>query len=360
MRLLVAAPGRARNSLGRAYCLWLLGRELGWQVTPVTPPGGDLWPPLAGSEFARACRTWDDPIGDHDLVVAVKMVHGSLGEAGHHADRTGSPLLLDIDEPDWEARYGYTGAQRLRVASAMLRRGRSPLPSRRLRARARRAVRTVSNPSLLDLWPGVVVPHVREPRAVAPLTWEPGRLRVAFVGTPRSHKGLEQLRTAVSRVPGAMLSVTAPPPADARPHEVWLGAGTMEEGAALLDRSDVSVVPSTETPFARAQLPVKIIDAMMAGRAVVASDLPPIRWALGDAGVLVRPGSVAELTRALERLTHDDSTGVAHLGARARERAIDRFTPEAVAPAFASAAYAAMGVHEPEAGPTRRRRAPIG
>jgi glycosyltransferase involved in cell wall biosynthesis len=104
------------------------------------------------------------------------------------------------------------------------------------------------------------------------------------------------------------------------------------------------VVPSADTPFARAQLPVKLIDAMMAGRAVIASDLAPIRWALGGTGVLVRPGSAHELVLALRRLTVDESTGVSYLGALARERALAHFTPQAVAPALAAAVRAAVGV----------------
>jgi glycosyltransferase involved in cell wall biosynthesis len=147
-------------------------------------------------------------------------------------------------------------------------------------------------------------------------------------------------------VDGATLCITAPAPTDARPHERWVGGGSFAEGAALLDRSDVTVALSDDTPFTRAQLPAKVIDSMMAGRAVIASDLPPIRWALGDAGILVRPGSVSELAAALSRLMHDEVTGVAHLGERARRRALELFTPAAVAPDFAVAARAASDAHQ--------------
>jgi glycosyltransferase involved in cell wall biosynthesis len=73
---------------------------------------------------------------------------------------------------------------------------------------------------------------------------------------------------------------------------------------------------------------------MLAGRAIVASDLPPIRWALGDTGLLAQPGDLDSLTRALQTLR--DPAERTRLGALARERALNMFTPASVAPAFAA------------------------
>ena len=94
-------------------------------------------------------------------------------------------------------------------------------------------------------------------------------------------------------------------------------------------------IPSQDWTYSRGQLPVKIIDAMMAGRAVVGSDLEPIRWALGGTGIVVPPANAEALAAALDSLRSPDIR--ADLGARARERALATFTPSAIAPALAAA-----------------------
>jgi glycosyltransferase involved in cell wall biosynthesis len=341
MRLLIVAVTRSQNSLARAYCLWLLAQELRWGATIVTPPGGDLWPPVVGTQFSRHVVTWAELRETHDVVVAVKPLLASFGVALDYCRSNNLPLLLDMDDPDWEARYGYSDWQRLRVAIAMLRRGRSPLPYQRLRREARRAPRTLSNPVLAEQWPGVVIPHVRLPYETVSPAPSKGALRVAFVGTPRGHKGLEVLRSAIAQVPGSRLSVTADPPPDARPHESWLGPTTMQESLAVLRDTDCVVIPSDDTNFARAQLPAKVIEAMIAQRAVVAYDLPPIRWAVGDTGLLVPAGAEARLVEALRRLSADPRL-VVEFAQRARRRAMELFTPAAVAPAFAAAVDTAL------------------
>ncbi len=107
-------------------------------------------------------------------------------------------------------------------------------------------------------------------------------------------------------------------------------------------------LPSLDQGYAPAQVPVKLIDAMHAGRAVVASDLPPVRWALGDAGLLVPPGSVGQLSAALVKLA--DPEVRARLGQAARSRALERFVPGAVSPVVAKVVAAAHHARSAETG----------
>ena len=53
---------------------------------------------------------------------------------------------------------------------------------------------------------------------------------------------------------------------------------------------------------------ITILEGMSAGRAIVASDIEAFRALLtdGESALLVKPGEVGELTRALERLIADD------------------------------------------------------
>lgn len=336
----------AGNCQGRAYCLWLIARYLGWGLVPVAPPRTDLWPPLSGTEFASSFITLDlltDEVAHAaDAFIAYQPLPETFAVARHIARRVGGkPIVVDIDEPHWEQRYGYTPLGRARVAAGMLRRLRNPLPYHRLRWAVRDVPKLLSNPALEDLYDGSIVPHVREPASPSP--WPDDRtLRIAFVGTVRPHKGVDLLRQAVARLAGVHLTVTADPPADARPREAWIGETSLADGRRLLDNHHAIAVFSGDTPWGRRQLPVKVIDGMMSGRLVIASDLPPITWALGDIGVLAAAGDVNALTEQIARV-RDDPGGAHELGKAARRRALRCFTPEAASAAFSATLTGAIG-----------------
>ena len=175
------------------------------------------------------------------------------------------------------------------------------------------------------MYGGVIIPHVREPGDVLPVG-DSRRPIVRFVGSPGSHKGLDVLREAIARLAddGFRLAVTASPPDDARPWEQWLGRTSIEQGRQLVATADIIALPSRDFGWAKAQLPAKLMDAMMLGRTVVASDIEPIRWALDEPDLLVEPGSATALTDGLRRLADPDLR--ARYSARLRERAERRFS----------------------------------
>jgi glycosyltransferase involved in cell wall biosynthesis len=110
---------------------------------------------------------------------------------------------------------------------------------------------------------------------------------------------------------------------------VWIGDGPYRE--ALL-AAGVVVEGWLEPEHARARLgdahvvlhlaafeglPLAVLEAMAAGRAVVATDLPPLREAVGDAGILVRDEAGA--AAAVSALAGDEGLRN-RLGERARDR----------------------------------------
>jgi glycosyltransferase involved in cell wall biosynthesis len=338
------------NALGRTYSLWLLAEELGWESRVHVPRMDTIWAPLQDEPEFRSCLTPGlEGITSADVLVAVKPLLGSFGTALMVRARTGQPLVLDVDDPDWEWAYGFAPRRARRRALRRTIRGRPAFPVDRLvtrrqhlaayrefrlgaEARRIRAV-TISNPTLAAWYPGEIVPHVRRP-GPAPTVPAGHALRVAFVGTPRRHKGIEVLRAAAQAVDGVHLVVTADPPPDAAPNEEWVGQTTLEAGLRIVDEADVIALPSLDADYAPYQLPVKLIDAMVAGRPIVASDLPPLRWAAEGAALFVPPGDVESLAAALRSL--QDGALRERLGRHGREAALARFTPEAVAPAFAA------------------------
>jgi len=81
-------------------------------------------------------------------------------------------------------------------------------------------------------------------------------------------------------------------------------------------------------PSLREGLPLVLVEAMLAGTPVVASDLPSCRELLGgEAGVLVPPGDVAAWSRALLNLISDDARRAA-LGRAGASRVRWTFAPE--------------------------------
>jgi len=341
--LLLLTPNLDNNSLGRTYCLWLLARHLGYEVRIASVKGERVWPPLAGSPLADVCHRVrpvdrdgrpDDAVVDlarsSDLLVAVKPVENSFGLGRELARITGRPLLLDVDDPDIEVRTVWRPWY-----ERLPRRVLQPR-YRRLLALRRHALTTpvlVSNPVLQRMYGGTLVPHVRPATTWSepPATDSPV---VRFVGSARGHKGVDVLREAVGRLAGRgfRLEVTADAPPDAAGWERWLGTTSFEEGQRLVATADVVAVPSRAGGWSPAQLPAKLVDAMMAGVPVVASDVGPIGWALDGAGRLVPPGDVDALTAALASL--GEHAERVRLGRAGHARATSTFSVEAVAPAF--------------------------
>lgn len=184
----------------------------------------------------------------------------------------------------------------------------------------------------------------------APLVGD-GRMVVVQSGVPLpelseerpAHQGFRVVvvgRAAVHRRPAEVAAIARRLRDDLGANFVWLGDGVDrpvleaagidvrgwrsrdELNAALLDANAVLHLSAYEG------FPVAVLEAMAAARPVVASDLPPIREALGDTGILVADAAAAEA--ALRRL-HEDPELRAELGRRARERVAGAFTIERMA-----------------------------
>lgn len=341
-RVLLVTPNFANNSLGRTYCLWLLAHELGWQTTVVGVRGAQLWEPLRAGPFSLDCHNLTGAparartahlhrlVRAHDVVIAVKPLASSLGLSAPLATEHDKPFIVDIDDPDLEVRSTARPLVRRARPHTTWGRGRE---LRGLREFLQGRPTLVSNPVLQQTYGGLIVPHVR-PAVPQPGQSDSRDIVVRFVGSVRGHKGLDVLRAAVAQHAGrgVRLEVTSDAPANAVAWESWLGQTSFDQGQALVASADVIALPSLPEGYALAQLPAKLIDAMVTGRAVVASDLAPIAWALGGSGLLVPPGNVAALADALARLK--DPTQRRLMGQAAYERASRSFTVAAVAPSF--------------------------
>lgn len=94
--------------------------------------------------------------------------------------------------------------------------------------------------------------------------------------------------------------------------------------------ADVLVAPSIPTELWQEQFGFVAVEAMASGTALVVGESGSFPEVVGDAGLLVQPADVVDLSRALERLVGDGELRE-ELGRRGRERAEERFGHRAAA-----------------------------
>ncbi len=338
-RIVALGSTRRKNRIGRAFSLWLTAREAGIPFTYFCVDDGPIWEPLRDhDDFLSDVRT----VRDHnELERAVKeaatpgavlLVCKPRPELLRLAMRlhVDMPVIVDIDDP--ELLDPWQGSPLMLRAKRIIRQG----PSQFRFGWARRAVRQLhvitSNPLLQDIYGGVVVPHVRE--VTGPATRarvQPGPFTIGFIGTPRDHKGLDEIRAAteqLARTRSVRLCVTAPAPADAYDWEEWLGETSLTEGRKLLEQCDAVPIVSRAGVWGDLQLPVKLIDAMAAGVPAVITGRAPLLWATGGAALVVRDDSVSDIRDAFALLADDHVLASAVADAASR-RARELFSPAA-------------------------------
>ncbi|PRZ11583.1 glycosyltransferase family 4 protein [Nesterenkonia sandarakina] len=347
MKLALITESQSSNSLGRTHCLWMLAQQLGWDAEVFTTEGEKFWYPLSGTAFETATtrvgpsQLADAIPADTELLIACKPLPASLGRTIPIAKARNLPLLVDIDDPDLEARLrvGEPLTQILR----WLRRPARSIVDTRHRQLARSLPSLVSNPWLQARYGGTIVPHVRPVPGLQ--TYRAGEhLDIVFVGTNHAHKGTAILREAVGLLqadgPTTTLTVTDVAPVDAQPWERWVGRTTLQRGTEIVGEADLVVLPSLDDRRARGQLPAKLVDAMMLGRPVIVSDVAPMPWACHGGGLVVPPGDVEALARAIRQMRSPDARRT--MGEQGRERALKQFSVSAVAERFKIACQEAV------------------
>jgi glycosyltransferase involved in cell wall biosynthesis len=171
-----------------------------------------------------------------------------------------------------------------------------------------------------------------------------GKKVVLFLGSPRPHKGVEDVIAALDALsdPGiAFLVVGSDERLPSRPYITVTGPQPFSKLPRLLALADVVVLAQRRNRIGAAQLPAKVFDAMATARAVIAtrvSDLPEV---LEGCGVIVEPDNIVELANAIAQLLANPEERT-RLGGRARQRFIERFSEDVVAPKLESVIDRAM------------------
>jgi glycosyltransferase involved in cell wall biosynthesis len=357
----------AGNAIVRAAPLvQALSTRFDVQVVGLLVSGPEVYAPFRGRFSFRTLRS--SPylpavlaavprlarMADGDVLYACKPLPSTLLPARLAAARRGVPVLLDVEDDEWSARWvaepgpGPRGWLR-RLADTHRFQARLLHPLTR-----GVAALTVSSRVLQARHGGVLLRHGPDADAFDPARPAladlaalrrrfglPADAKVAlFAGVPRPHKGWEVLLDALRRPEaGAWVLAAA---GDPRPEHAAARAalggrfhavGTVanEEMPALLAAADAVPVPQLDRPYARAQLPAKALEAMAMALPVVCTTVGDLPEILGDGrGWLVPPGDAGALAAALAQVAADPDEA-RRRGARAREWFVREASVSAIA-----------------------------
>jgi len=194
------------------------------------------------------------------------------------------------------------------------------LNARLLDARERRVAASAdlviaASPVVADTWRGrglapILVPYGTDADAYREIDTSrlPGDVSLprpvaGFVGHINERTDLRLLEAIAARGRSLLLVGPKDPAFEPRrlrallrlPNVQWVGPKPFEALPGYLRLIDVGLVPYTDSPFNRGSFPLKTLEYLAAGRAVVATDLPAIRW-LGTDLICVtgEPGPFAD------------------------------------------------------------------
>jgi len=342
----------SNNSFGRAA---LLARGLSrfYDVEIVGPSRrGGVWAPMEHVDIPVKKFTWKrypafscvsqnilEAI-DGDVILASKLMPTSFGIGLKKKYSSGKPLIVDID--DWELGFFYHSGIMGRVGRFLNFSNPNGLPYvwRMERLVEKADAVSVSNRFLQNKFGGTLLPHCRDTSDLDPQKFNPNMIKekiglagkkiLMFLGTPRPHKGIHDLLTALKLIddPDLRLAVIGVENEEEftqgiddllRSRVVVFPKIPFDKLPEYLSAADILAVPQRKTSDSIGQMPAKIYDAMAMAKPIVATCVSDIPEVLGDSGYLVDPGEPSQLASAIQYiLSHPDEAHGKALAARER------------------------------------------
>jgi glycosyltransferase involved in cell wall biosynthesis len=362
MKITLLVSDMSTNCLGRAH---MLGQVLSkhYNVDIIGPMfGHEIWAPIDKDEldyqaipagnfpsFVKSAASILEQI-DGDVVYAFKPLLTSFGLSLIARSRLQRPIVLDID--DWEigfARWNLSH-QTLRTLISIY----SPswfwwtLLLDKLTCLA--DVITVSCHFLSERYGGYLIPHARDVRFLDPAKYDSAHLRnklrlcgkkiVLFLGTPRSHKGIEDLIEAVQLIRNKDINILLVGADSGNPYVQHLiekangvlnvvGTRPLSERPYWLSVADMVVLPQRLSSATKGQVPAKLFDAMAMAKPIVASAVSDIPQILEGCGIVVPPNDPKTLADGIGYLIANPDKA-AELGAAARRVCAQRYSLEVI------------------------------
>lgn len=352
MKVSVLCFDLSSNSFGRA---WLLAQALSrfYDVEIVGPSRkGGIWAPMEHMDIPVKKFTWkrypafsqvaQDILEaiDGDVILASKLMPTSFGIGLQKKCSSSKPLIVDID--DWELGFFYHSGFWGRVGRFLNFSNPNGLPHvwRMERLVGRADAVSVSNRFLQNKFGGILSPHCRDTSFLDPQKFNQDEIKekmnlvgkkvLMFLGTPRPHKGIDDLLAAVKMIDNPDLRVAIIGAENeqeflrgidesVRDRVVIFPKISFDKLPEYLSAADILIIPQRRTSDTVGQMPAKLYDAMAMAKPIIATRVSDIPEVLGDCGYLVDPNEPSQLATAIQHiLSHSDE---AHAkGQAAREK----------------------------------------
>jgi glycosyltransferase involved in cell wall biosynthesis len=324
----------SHNPAGRAHVLYRL-MERDWEVELVGPIWGrfgrELWPPLAGEALRHRVfqvsdldDLWAEAAAyalEHsfEIVVVTKARLPALLIGMLIAEQSRCPLVIDADEH--EAAFMRQNGDPDDAIETLL---AAPFEAAGTRLAARYLsladAFTVTSPVLQAGHGAHLVRHARDEtlelptraQARADLGLDPADFVIAFVGTARTHKGVQQILAALDDLAddrvklllaGVVVDRSLSEAIARQPPGRVIDAGPCrfsELGRFVAAADLVPVLQDPTAGIAQSQFPAKLVDALQHGVQVVATPVPPIAdLAAGGVVDTIAPDGLADYIRTL-------------------------------------------------------------
>ncbi|HET6262433.1 MAG TPA: glycosyltransferase family 1 protein, partial [Chloroflexia bacterium] len=219
MRITLLSSDLSSNGLVRAYLLAeILSRDFEVEIVGTTF-GKGIWQPALTGRFhfgvVRGARwpLYALPVAallrqiTGDVIYAIKPLMASFGVALLDRARTGRPVVLDVDDDELSFRPRAWPRHPLRALSSSLHPNGRLWTVLALRRAASADAVTVASTGLQARFGGTLIPHAKDTTRLRPRPeWivaakerlgVAGRRVVVFMGSPRPHKGIEDIAEAM-------------------------------------------------------------------------------------------------------------------------------------------------------------------
>ena len=258
---------------------------------------------------------------------------------------SGIPLIVDID--DWELGFFYHSGFWGGVGRFLNFSNPNGLPYvwRMERLVGKADAVSVSNQFLQKKFKGVLLPHCRDTSVLDPQKFNPNEIKerigladkkvVMFLGTPRPHKGIDDLLIALKQIniPGLRLVIIGVEnqqdflkgvDQSIRDRVVVLTKIPFQNLPKFLSAADIIAIPQRQTSDSVGQIPARLFDAMSMAKPIIATRVSDMPEVLEDCGYLVDPSEPSQLADGIQYILRHPSEAKAK-GYAARERCKQRY-----------------------------------
>jgi len=162
------------------------------------------------------------------------------------------------------------------------------------------------------------------------------KIIILFMGTPKKHKGVDELIQAVQElrvqneslhllIVGAEKDNPYVQTLKENPYITLVGYRDHKEMPDFLAASDIVCIPHKNNKSANAQLPIKIFEPMAMEKAVITTDTTDMKDIFEDCGQVIQPNSVHALKESILLYLNDKELRMQH-GKRARQECIKKYS----------------------------------